>query len=109
MEITFGATDLRVRALTDSNEYGKRTVHPHDSTFRMGRGKDLHNFVSGVMYQETIQTLGTLRNPPQTGNVRLVIDFAAATTHNITVLVWSEHENVFEVNELGGVKYNIDH
>ncbi|CAH3046211.1 unnamed protein product, partial [Porites evermanni] len=30
------------------------------------------------------------RNPRQSGNTRLIIDFAAAVGHNITVLVWSE-------------------
>ena len=47
------------------------------------------------------------RNPRQSGNVRLVIDFAAAVNH-ITVLVWSEYENVYEINHLGGIKYNIN-
>ena len=37
-----------------------------------------------------------------------VIDFAAAVNHNITVLVWSEYENVYEINHLGGIKYNIN-
>ena len=46
------------------------------------------------------------RNLLQSGNVRLVIDFAAAVSHNITVLVWSEYENVYEINHLGGIKYN---
>ena len=40
--------------------------------------------------------------------VRLVIDFRAAVNHNITVLVWSEYENVYEINHLGGIKYNIN-
>ena len=48
------------------------------------------------------------RNPRQSGNVRLVIDFAAAVNHNITVLVCSEYENVYEINHLGGIKYNIN-
>ena len=48
------------------------------------------------------------RNPGQSGNVSLVIDFRAAVIHNITVLVWSEYENVYEINHLGGLKYNIN-
>ncbi|CAH3179130.1 unnamed protein product, partial [Porites lobata] len=48
------------------------------------------------------------RNPRQSGNTRLVIDFAAAVGHNITVLVWSEYENMYEINHLGGIKYNIN-
>lgn len=47
------------------------------------------------------------RNPRQSGNVRLQLLFSAATTNNITVMVWSEYENVFGINNLGGVKYNI--
>ena len=48
------------------------------------------------------------RNPCQSGNVRLVIDFAAAVNHIITVLVCSEYEKVYEVNHLRGIKYNIN-
>ena len=48
------------------------------------------------------------RNPAQMGNIRLQIEFGAATQHNITVLIWSKHENVFEINHLWGVKYNFD-
>ena len=47
-------------------------------------------------------------NPHQSGNVRLVIDFRAAVNQNITILVWSEYENVHEINHLGGIKYNIN-
>ncbi|XP_073231654.1 uncharacterized protein F54H12.2-like [Porites lutea] len=48
------------------------------------------------------------RNPRQSGNTRLIIDFAAAVGHNITVLVWSEYENMYEINHMGGIKYNIN-
>ncbi|CAH3183082.1 unnamed protein product [Porites lobata] len=48
------------------------------------------------------------RNPRQSGNTRLVIDFAAAVGHNVTILVWSEYENMYEINHLGGIKYNIN-
>ena len=41
------------------------------------------------------------RNPRQSGNVRLVIDFAAAVNHNVTMLVWCEYENTYEINHLG--------
>ena len=47
-------------------------------------------------------------NPRQSGNVRLVIDFRAAVNHNITVLVSSEYENVYEISHLGGIKYSIN-
>ena len=48
------------------------------------------------------------RKPLQSGNVQLVIYFRATVNHNITVLVWSEYENVYEINHLGGIKYNIN-
>ena len=48
------------------------------------------------------------RNPRQSGNMRLVIDFSATVNHNITVLVWSEYENVYEINHMGRIKYNIN-
>ena len=48
------------------------------------------------------------RKPRQSGNVQLVIDFRAAVNHNITVLVWSEYENVYEINHLVAIKYNIN-
>ena len=48
------------------------------------------------------------RNPRQSANVRLVIDFRAAVNHNITLLVLSEYENVYEINHLEGIKYNIN-
>ena len=47
------------------------------------------------------------RNPQQTGIVRYQITFAAATTHNITVVVWSEYENTIEINSAGGIRYNV--
>ncbi|CAH3173311.1 unnamed protein product [Porites lobata] len=48
------------------------------------------------------------RNPRQSGNTRLIIDFAAAVGHNVTVMVWSEYENMYEINHMGGIKYNIN-
>ena len=48
------------------------------------------------------------RNPRHSANVRLVIDFRAAVNHNITLLVLSEYENVYEINHLEGIKYNIN-
>ena len=44
-------------------------------------------------------------NPRQWSNVRLA---RVAVNHNITVLVWREYENVYEISHLGGIKYNIN-
>ncbi|CAH3046076.1 unnamed protein product, partial [Porites lobata] len=45
------------------------------------------------------------RNPRQTGNVRYEIDFQAAVDHNITVVIWSEYENLYEIDQQGFVIY----
>ena len=37
------------------------------------------------------------RNTKQAGNVRVEIDFEGAFNVNLTVLVWGEFENLFEV------------
>ena len=50
----------------------------------------------------------SIATPINRAMCRLVIDFAAAVNHNITVLVWSEYENVYEINHLRGTKYNIN-
>ena len=47
------------------------------------------------------------RNPQQSGNVRYKINFASATSNNITVLVWSEYETLLEVNYEGAIRYNV--
>ena len=47
------------------------------------------------------------RNPKQAGNVRVEIDFEAALNINITVLAWGEFENLFEVDGIGAVLYNL--
>ena len=47
------------------------------------------------------------RNPRQTGNVRYVIEFREAIDHNITVVIWSEYENLYEIDVYGGILYSI--
>ena len=104
-----GSTDLEgYERLMTAMSMGKEQFTPMVRSSDWGEGKTctvfLYNNVPGDNPND-----GKHRNPPQTENVRLQLDFAAATTHNITVIVWSQHENVFEVNDLGGVKYNINH
>ena len=48
------------------------------------------------------------RNPRQTGNVRYEIDFQAAVDHNITVVIWSEYENLYEIDQFGGILYSLN-
>ena len=47
-------------------------------------------------------------NPSQTGNVRYAIDFRAAVGHNIIVVIWSEYENVYEIDQFGGILYSVN-
>ena len=47
------------------------------------------------------------RNPRQAGNVRLEIDFRAIRNKNLTVVVWGEFENVFQIDDKGGILYNV--
>lgn len=47
------------------------------------------------------------RNPRQNGNVRLEMDFRTSPGTNITVIIWSEQENVFSINRQGGIQYNV--
>ena len=51
---------------------------------------------------------GTPGSPRKTGNVRYEIEFRAALNENITVVIWSEYENIFEIDQFGGIIYNIN-
>ena len=50
----------------------------------------------------------TYRTPRLTGNVRYEIDFRAGVGHNITVVIWSEYENIYEIDQWGGILYSIN-
>ena len=43
------------------------------------------------------------RNPKIRGNVSYEIDFRAAVGHNITVVIWHEYENIYEIDQWGGI------
>ena len=49
------------------------------------------------------------RNQRQTGNVRYVIEFRANVGHKfyVTVVIWSEYENVYEIDQFGSILYSI--
>ena len=51
---------------------------------------------------------GHTRSPRKTGNVRYEIEFRAALNYNVTVVIWSEYENIFEIDQFGGIIYNIN-
>ena len=48
------------------------------------------------------------RNPKLTGNVSYEIDFRANVDHNVTVVIWSEYEHVYEIDQWGGILYSIN-
>ena len=47
------------------------------------------------------------RNPRLTGNVQYEIDFRAVVGHNITMVIWSEYENIYEIDQWGGILYSV--
>ena len=47
------------------------------------------------------------RNPRQNGNVRYTVEFNAATTYNITVLVYSSMEHDLRISSQNGVQYDV--
>ena len=49
---------------------------------------------------------GPHRNPRQAGNVKIEINFRTAPGNSLTVLVWGEFENVFEITDKANVFYN---
>ena len=48
------------------------------------------------------------RNPRLTGSVRYEIDFRVAVGHNITVVIWSEYENIYQIDQWGGILYSVN-
>ena len=49
-----------------------------------------------------------VRNPKMTGNVSYTIDFRANVGHNVTIVIWSEYENHYEIDKFGGILYSIN-
>ena len=48
------------------------------------------------------------RNPRLTGIVQYEIDFRAVVGHNITMVIWSEYENIYEIGQWGGILYSVN-
>ena len=48
------------------------------------------------------------RNPRETGNVRYEIDFRTAVNNNVTVVIWSEYQNLCEIDQFGGILYSLN-
>ena len=68
-----------------------------------GQGKNCTLYVFSNVPGEVVDP--HYRNPRQTGNVRYEIDFRRAVDHNITVVIWSENENLYEIDQFGGILY----
>ena len=49
-----------------------------------------------------------VRNPKMTGNVSYTIKFRANVGHNVTIVIWSEYENHYEIDKFGGILYSIN-
>ena len=123
---------IRIRQVIDSKEYTYPTLELNGANGR----KDLlgyHLEVSGLLLnhhpsmiqpsewgQDKNCTLFAFnnvpngdtdapghRNPRQAGNVRLQTDFRANPNENLTVMVWGEFENVFQIDDKGGILYNM--
>ena len=50
----------------------------------------------------------SVRNPKMTGNVSYTIKFRANVGHNVTIVIWSEYENHYEIDKFGGILYSIN-
>ena len=48
------------------------------------------------------------RNPRLKGNVQYEIDFRRVVGHNITMVIWSEYENIYEIDQWGGILYSVN-
>ena len=48
------------------------------------------------------------RNLKMTGNVSYTIKFRANVGHNVTIVIWSEYENHYEIDKFGGILYSIN-
>ena len=51
---------------------------------------------------------GHSRSPRKSGNVRYEIEFRAALNYNVTIVIWSEYENIYEIDQFGGIIYSIN-
>ena len=50
---------------------------------------------------------GPMLNPKLSGEVRLVLDFAADQGTNVTAIVYAEFENLMEINSNRTVQYDV--
>lgn len=71
-----------------------------------GQGKNCNLFMFNNVPSGDADNPHT-RNTRQTGNVRYVIEFREAIDYNITVVIWSEYENLYEIDVYGGILYSI--
>ena len=94
--------DRLVTAMGAHKNHKPTMILPSD----WGQGKNCTLFMSNNVPSGDADNPHT-RNPRQTGNVRYVIEFREAINHNITVVIWSEYENLCEIDVYGGILYSI--
>ena len=93
------------RFLTASGAYTHHRV-PLLQSDDWGQGKNCTLFMFNNAAEDVDS--GHTRSPRKTGNVRYEIEFRAALNYNVTVVIWSEYENIFEIDQFGGIIYNIN-
>ena len=86
------------RFLTASGAYKHHKI-PMMRTGDWGQGKNCTLFMFNSVLGDADDP--EYRNPKLTGNVRYEIDFRAAVGHNITVVIWSKYENIYEIDQWG--------
>ena len=94
--------DRFVTAMSGHKHHKPCMILPDD----WGQGKNCTLFMFNNVPSGDADSLEG-RNPRQTGNVRYDIDFRAAPGHNVTIVIWSEYENVYEIDQFGGILYSI--
>ena len=70
-----------------------------------GRGKGCTLFVFNNAPSEALSS--SVLNPPQTGEVKIVIRFGQNPGVNLTILVYGEFENLLEIDGNGTVLYDV--
>ena len=93
------------RYLTASSAYKKHRV-PMLLPGDWGQGKNCTMFMFNNAPGDSDDPEYT--NLKITGNVSYEIDFNANIGHNVTILIWSEFENQYEIDKFGGILYSIN-
>ena len=83
-----------------------RFLTAYDAARGLGTRQKLHPFMFNNVPGNADDP--EYRNPRLTGNVQYEIDFRAVVAHNITMVIWSEYENIYEIDQWGGILYSVN-